>query len=78
MNNKNLKEVLAIVADVMGCDVSDLSFDSSHKTVAAWDSLRHVEVAEMLSETLEVDLNDQDVVRCVTIHGILEVLEEKS
>jgi acyl carrier protein len=78
MNGTSLKEVLAVVADIMGCDISELSIDSTHMTVAAWDSLRHVEVIELLSETFEVDFGEQDVVRCVTIRGILDVLEEKT
>ena len=78
MNDTTLKEVLAVVADIMGCDVSELSIDSTHMTVAAWDSLRHVEVIELLSETFEIDLDEQDVIRCVTIRGILDVLKEKT
>jgi len=78
MNDTALKEILALVADIMGCDVSELSIDSTHMTVAAWDSLSHVEVIELLSETFEIELAEQDVVRCVTIRGILDVLEEKT
>ena len=78
MNDTALKEILAVVAAIMGCDVSEMSIDSTQMTVSARDSLCHVEVIELLSETFEIDLDEQDVVRCVTIRGILDVLEEKT
>jgi acyl carrier protein len=75
MSDQMLETVYDLLSECMGCDRRTLSIDSSHTSVAGWDSLRHVEFTEMIAETFDLALDGQSVVECVSVRGVLGVID---
>jgi acyl carrier protein len=78
MSNSRLDEVCAILAVVMQCNPAELSVESSHENVSGWDSLRHVELVEVLTEQFGVAIDAEAIKMCVSVRGILRVLESRT
>jgi acyl carrier protein len=68
-----LKQVLA---DVFGVDASLINDDSSVDTVAAWDSLNHLNLVLALEERFEVSLTEDQIVEMLNYPLVKATLAE--
>jgi acyl carrier protein len=67
--------VLATVAQVMNVPLAELSDQSSPDTVAAWDSLQHMNLVLALEEQFGVRFSDDQVMTLLTVGAIVAALD---
>jgi len=68
--------VIAIVSQVLGVDLVDLSSYSSSENVQKWDSARHFLIILAIEEKYGVELTPKQFRQATSIAGILQVLEQ--
>lgn len=71
------EKVREVIASVFGLDPAEIGEDASHKTVAAWDSLRHMNLILALEEEFGLQFDDQEIVDLVTFPRIVEAVRER-
>lgn len=72
--NEHLKSVLA---DVFGLRESEVHLQLTKEEVGNWDSLKQMDLVTTLEREYSVMLEIADIVRMVSVAGIVEVLIEK-
>ena len=70
------ERVLAIVSQVMGVPVEQLSEQSSPDTVQSWDSLNHMNLVLALEEEFGVQFTDDQIVNLLSVGAMLTALAE--
>jgi len=68
-----LKQVLA---DVFGVDVATVGEESSVDSIAAWDSLNHLNLVLALEERFGVSFSEEQIVEMMNFLLVKAVLEE--
>jgi acyl carrier protein len=68
-----LKQVLA---DVFGVDVATVGEESSVDSIAAWDSLNHLNLVLALEERFGVSFSEEQIVEMMNYPLVKAVLEE--
>jgi acyl carrier protein len=66
--------VLSVVGRVMEVSPSELTADSSPENVAAWESLRHMNLMMALEEEFAVRFTDEQIMEMVNVGLICETL----
>jgi acyl carrier protein len=67
LHNKTAKEV---VAEALECDVSEVPFDASMKTLSKWDSFGHLSVIQLLSDYCNIEIDNETILRYQTLEEI--------
>ena len=70
------KKTFSIVARVMGVPVAEIDEETSPDTLAAWDSLKHLNLVLALEEEFDVQFSDEQVVDMLNVQLIVLALEE--
>ena len=70
-------KVLKIISQIMDVPVEQINEDSSTKTVAKWDSLKHMKLMLSLEEAFNVTFSDEEIVNMLSVKTIVEVLQER-
>ncbi len=70
------ERVRTIVSEVLGVPVNEVDESSSAATIAAWDSLRHMNLVVALEEELGVRFDDDVVTKITSVAAILEALAQ--
>lgn len=71
------KRFLALLSEVFGLRECDIHAGLKKADVGTWDSLRQMDLVTTLEREYEVALDIPDILRMISVAGILEVLQEK-
>lgn len=74
-NDERTEKVLSVIRSVLagrGASDADVTIDSGMGSPAAWDSLAFVEIFTTVSESLGLDVSDDDAVHFMTVREIVE------
>ncbi|WP_029896952.1 acyl carrier protein [Desulfohalovibrio reitneri] len=71
------EKLYQIIANVMNVPADSIDKDSSPKTVAAWESLKHMNLLLAVEEAFGVTFTDEDIVEMEDARSILDKLSEK-
>ena len=63
-----------VVAKVFGVGLSEVSDDTSNKTLAAWDSLGHITLIIELEATYGLSLSTEDALNMTNLASIKSML----
>lgn len=70
------EKVLAIVAECLEKDVSELSLDTEMDDVDNWDSMRNVMILSRLEEDFDLMIPEDDIFDLVSIGAIVEEIKK--
>ncbi len=68
---------MALLSEVFGLRECDIHPGLKKADVGTWDSLRQMDLVTTLEREYEVALDIPDILRMISVAGILEVLQEK-
>lgn len=66
-----------VIADVLKLPPTDVTEDTSPKTVSAWDSLKHIELVMTVEEASGVSFSPAEVVTLTSVREIRQLLVQK-
>ena len=69
-------KLASIIAAVLECDSSTLSLNSGLSHHELWDSLKHVEIMVTLEEKCNIEINENNIGKLITIEKILKYINE--
>jgi len=70
------ERIIDVVSRTMEVPAESLSAESSPATVETWDSLKHMNLVLALEEEFGIRLNDERIMKMVTVGAILETVTE--
>ena len=70
------ERIIDVVSRTMEVPAESLSEASSPVTVETWDSLKHMNLVLALEEEFGIRLNDERIMKMVTVGAILETVTE--
>lgn len=73
MNNEKVKQILE---DVFDEEASEALAGSPFVELKCWDSLRYVHLVMSVQATFEIELEQPQIERIITLEGLLAVLKE--
>lgn len=76
-NDERTEKVLSVIRSVLaarGAADADVTIESGMGNPAAWDSLAFVEIFTTVSESLGLDVSDDDAVHFMTAREIVEFI----
>jgi acyl carrier protein len=76
-NDERTDQVLAVIRSVLatrGATDAVVTVDSGMGNPAAWDSLAFVEIFTTLSESLGLDVSDDDAIHFMTVREIVDFI----
>ena len=65
-----------VVARVLRCAATDVNDESSTRTIASWDSLRHIEVVMELEEVFGLAFPPMQAAAMTSVGAIRRVLQQ--
>ncbi len=65
-----------VVSRVLRCPITDVNDDSSTRTIASWDSLRHIEVVMELEEAFGLAFPPMQAAAMTSVGAIRRVLQQ--
>jgi acyl carrier protein len=65
-----------VVSQVLRCSITDVNDDTSTRTVASWDSLRHIEVVMELEEAFGIAFPPMQAAAMTSVSAIRRVLQQ--
>lgn len=71
------KRLVAILAEVFGLRESEIDHDLKKADVGSWDSLKQMDLVMTLEREYVIALEIPDILRMISVAGIMEVVEEK-
>jgi acyl carrier protein len=72
-----LADVARVLADVFGVDASGIGPDSSPDTIAAWDSVQHLNLIIALEQEFGVRFSPEEIEEAVTVRAIADLIRGK-
>ena len=66
-----------VVSRVLRCAVTDVTDESSTRTIASWDSLRHIEVVMELEEAFGIAFPPMQAAAMTSVAAIRRVLQQR-
>lgn len=71
------KSLVATLAEVFGLRESEIHPDLKKADVGTWDSLKQMDLVMTLEREYGIALEIPDILRMISVAGIMEVLKEK-
>jgi acyl carrier protein len=76
---KYLKPCLfKIIAEVLGCDPTDLSMEDSPESVDQWDSLAMLNLIMNIENSFNIELSQNELIMFDSIGNIAEMLNKRN
>jgi len=69
--------IYRVISDVMGVPIGEINVESSPDTIAAWESLSHINLVLALEVEFGVSLSPEDVLEMLSVGLIRTILSEK-
>jgi|TARA_R110000868_G_scaffold39435_4_gene137393 acyl carrier protein len=73
-----MKKLNNILASIFKIDEAQLTDELSMKSVAMWDSLKHMELISVIEDELKIALTAEDIIQMVNIKSIREIVVRKT
>ena len=70
------QRVRAAIAKALRMSPADLPLRAAADTVERWDSLGHLEIIDVISQTFGVDIDHAEAVRLLDEDALIEALEK--
>jgi acyl carrier protein len=70
------ERIIDVISRTMEVPAESLSAASSPATVEKWDSLKHMNMVLALEEEFGIRLNDERIMKMVTVGAIVETVSE--
>jgi len=71
------ERLITVLADVFGLREIDINLDLTKEDVDSWDSLKQMDLVLSLEREYEIALEIPDILKMMSVSGIVEVLKEK-
>lgn len=71
------KRLAAILAEIFGLREAEIHPDLDKADVGTWDSLKQMDLVMTLEREYGITLEIPDILRMMSVAGIMEVLKEK-
>jgi acyl carrier protein len=71
------EQVRAMTADLFGVPAAQITTESSPETVAAWDSVQHLNLVLQLEQQFNVSFEPEEMDRMKTIGAVVELVASK-
>ncbi|MDH5254996.1 MAG: acyl carrier protein [Gammaproteobacteria bacterium] len=76
--NRNLDDLLSIIAPVLGAGAGTLDLDSGLDVTPGWDSLKNMEVLLQVEQLFRVRFTAEELMALHSVRGIHACLRAKS
>lgn len=73
MNNEKVKQILE---DIFAEEGGEAAAGRPFEELKCWDSLRYVQLVISVQATFEIELDQPQILRIITLQGLCEVLKE--
>ena len=73
MENK-LKEIMSNIFEV---DIIKIDENTSPKTISQWDSFNHLNLVVKIEEELNLNFNEDEIVKMVDFNSIIKIIKNK-
>jgi acyl carrier protein len=70
----NVKDIVAEVCEI---NVDTVSFDSGPKNIAAWDSMKHIEIIIMCESNFNISFSPTEIPLLTSVGKIKEIIDNK-
>jgi acyl carrier protein len=70
------QRIIELVSSIMDVPAESLTEDSSPANVESWDSLKHMNLVLALEEEFGIRLNDERIMKMVSVGAIVETVSE--
>jgi acyl carrier protein len=70
------KEIIAIIADVSGVDVEEVTLDSDLVKDLEVDSIKAIEIAVAIEKKFKVSVRDEDIPKITTTRQMIALTEK--
>ena len=77
MNLDTMSEMRVIAGDVFGVDPAEITQDSSTESVAAWDSLQHINFVLALEAGFKISLSPHEIEAIRSIRDAVRIVDAK-
>jgi acyl carrier protein len=67
-------DLLQLIAEVLGVDLSEIGEDSDNTSVRGWDSATEVELALMLEHEFSISLDEGEMSALISVRNIRSTL----
>jgi len=67
-------ELFAVVARILKVPQSEITIDSSPKTVGSWDSLRHMRIVVAVEEDFGIEFTEDEIVSIVDMRTLSQAV----
>ena len=71
------EKIKLVMAEVFGVDIVEIDDKASPETLAAWDSLKQMNLILALEEEFEIQLTDEEVIEMLNLPLIMEIIKNK-
>jgi acyl carrier protein len=68
------QQLMALIAELFKCDVSDLSEDTGPGDIPGWDSLGHVALMTEIQKRLGLHVPVEDAIEVESISDLVDIL----
>ncbi len=70
------KEIIAIIADVAGCEESDVTPDTNIVKDLEVDSIKAIEITVAIEKKFHVSIRDEDVPKIISVKQAVDLVEK--
>lgn len=70
-------KVIAIVAEVLEIQPSEVTLDSSVGDFVKWDSLGHLTILQNVQDEFDIELEAEEIIELEDVNDIIKIVEEK-
>ena len=70
------KEIIAIIADVSGVDIEEITLDSDLVKDLEVDSIKAIEIAVAIEKKFKVSVRDEDIPKITTTRQMIALTEK--
>ncbi|MFZ5632082.1 MAG: acyl carrier protein [Bacillota bacterium] len=72
------EKIKEIMSGLFRVNVSEINEESTMKTVARWDSLKHIQLMVAIEESFDIPkLKMEEIVKMTSFSSIISILKEK-
>ena len=70
-------KLFKVVSRIMGVPAHEIVSDSSPKTIAYWDSMKHIKLILAVEEEFNVTFSDEEIANIQSVGNLIDILAQK-
>ena len=76
--NKNLiNKIKNLLCLILNVDIDELYDETTINDINSWDSLKHLQIIIQLESDFDININDQEAVKLVSLEEIILLVQNK-